>query len=317
MKLKSVIAAILTYTACVFCFCLFASCANAVSSDPLRIFVSIAPEKWLVEQLGGDLVEVGVLLDKGQEPHVYQPSPEKLTALFRSSLYFTTGMEFEKKISQKIKSSAGVKIVDVTGGIKRIPMSRPEQDHHKKKEEHTAQSLHHHDGLDPHIWLNPLNLRQMASNMVTAMIAADPNSANAYRRNQQGVRKNLERLHQELSKQLAPFQGMAFFVFHPAFGYFAHAYGLRQESVAIEGKSPTPKQLYALVKRARADKVKVLFVQPQFDRKTAETVARAIGGKIVELDPLAEDAEKNLRLMTQRIRCSLADQQAVQQAAGF
>jgi zinc transport system substrate-binding protein len=308
MKLKAVIA---IFLACTACLCTFAYGADAA---PMRIFVSIAPEKWLVEQLGGGLVETHVLLDKGQEPHIYQPTPGNLTALFRSRLYFTVGMAFEREISRKIESSAGVRIVDVTTGIKKIPMAP----HHH---EHNNHDRDQHGNLDPHVWLDPVNLQRMASVMATALAAADPENAAVYQQNLQTVTEKLDRLHRDISQQLAPFKGTTFFVFHPAFGYFAHAYGLHQEPVEIEGKSPTPKQLFALVRRAKADKVKVLFVQPQFDRKNARTVARAIGGKIVELDPLAENGEQNLRLMARQIQAALTGQQSKrqfdQQAAGF
>ncbi|MCI5133401.1 MAG: ABC transporter substrate-binding protein, partial [Candidatus Electrothrix sp. EH2] len=89
------------------------------------------------------------------------------------------------------------------------------------------------------------------------------------------------------------------------FGYFAHAYDLHQKAVEIEGKAPSPKQLYALVGQAKADKVKVLFVQPQFDRRNAQAVARAIKGELVVLDPLAENIEQNLRQMAEAVRTAL------------
>ncbi|MCI5221259.1 MAG: ABC transporter substrate-binding protein, partial [Candidatus Electrothrix sp. AR4] len=261
----------------------------------MRVFVSIAPERWLVEQLGGELVETRVLLDKGQEPHTYQPTPENLTALFRSRLYFTVGMEFEREIQRKIESNAGVRVIDVTVGIKKIPMVRHDHKHdHKHDRDQHEEAGHRNSNLDPHVWLDPRNLQKMASIMAMEMAAADSKNTAVYQRNLQRVNEKLIRLHQDVRHQLAPFKGTSFFVFHPAFGYFAHAYGLRQEPVEIEGKSPTPKQLYALVRRAKADQVKVLFVQPQFDRKNARAVAQAVGGKLAELDPLAKDPTRNL-----------------------
>ncbi len=287
-------------------------------AEPLPIFVSIAPQKWLVEQLGGNLVETHVLLDKGQEPHTYQPTPQKITSLFRSRLYFTIGMQFEREVARKISNKKSFnsepQFIDVTTDIKRIPLVA--HHHHKEKEEdHREHDQHQHEEAeqnqehaDPHVWLDPRNVEKIAFAMTEALITADSEHAAAYQQNLKALKERLTRLHQELGQQLAPFHGATFFVFHPAFGYFAHAYGLHQEAVEIEGKAPSPKQLYALVKKAKADKVKILFVQPQFDRKNAQTVAQAIKGRLVELDPLAENIEQNLRQMAKAVQTALAPQ---------
>jgi zinc transport system substrate-binding protein len=282
-------------------------------ADPLPVFVSIAPQKWLLEQLGGELVKAEVLLDKGQEPHSYQPSPEKMNALFRSRLYFTLGMPFEREIGRKIESSqdAGLRLIDVTTDITRIPLLA----HHHGGDEEGHEEHHHHreaeqtqEHADPHTWLDPRNGIKIASAMTEALATADPEHAAAYQHNCTVLQEKLTQLHQELTQQLAPYRGATFYVFHPAFGYFAHAYGLHQEAVEVEGKAPSPKQLYALVKQAKTDKVKVLFVQPQFDRKNAQTVAQALKGKLVVLDPLAEDIEHNLRQIAKAIQTTFAPQ---------
>ena len=116
----------------------------------------------------------------------------------------------------------------------------------------------------------------------------------------------LTRLHHDLSTELAPFKGASFYVFHPSFGYFAREYGLRQQAVEISGKSPTPKQLSALIARARQDRVRIIFVQPQFDSRSAIAVARAIDGVVEPLDALAEDVAANLRTMAARITRALS-----------
>lgn len=280
---------------------------HAVNAEALSVFVSIPPQKWLLEQLGGEFVTAHVLLDKGQEPHSYQPSPDRMTALFRSRLYFTLGMPFEREITEKIEDAAnadtgtGLRIIDLTKGIKKIPIAG--HDHAGEDEMNHEHSQEH---ADPHVWLDPGNLEKMAAIMTEALIETDPKHAAAYQKNLSSLKERLARLHRELQEELAPFRGARFFVFHPAFGYFAHAYNLHQEAVETEGKAPSPKQLYALVRQAKADRVKVLFVQPQFDRRNAQTVARAIKGELAVLDPLAEDIEQNLRQMAAAVRAALS-----------
>lgn len=274
--------------------------APAVSAAPVPVLVSILPQKWLAEQIGGKLITVKVLLEKGQEPHGMEPTPEQLTALFRSRLYFAIGLEFERGLLEKIKKAEStVQIINTVAEIKKIPMT----------EEHDAHGHGHAGlGLDPHVWLDPQNLQKMASSMASALVKADPTNAAAYQQNAEAVLKELTNLQEELQRKLAPFKGQSFLVFHPAFGYFAHAFGLRQEAVEIEGKSPAPKQLYELIAKAKKEKVKVIFVQPQFDRKNAATIAQAISGKVAALDPLAENIPENLRSMAEQISSALAHQ---------
>ncbi|MCI5137056.1 MAG: zinc ABC transporter substrate-binding protein, partial [Candidatus Electrothrix sp. AR1] len=149
-------------------------------TEPLPVFVSIGPQKWIVEQLGGDFVSTQVLLDKGQEPHTYQPSPEKMTTLFRSRLYFTVGMQFEREIVRKIgnneSSGSGLQFIDVTTGIKKIPMvahhhEESHEEHDEHRHEETEQPQEH---ADPHLWLDPRNVEKMASAMTEALVTADP-----------------------------------------------------------------------------------------------------------------------------------------------
>jgi len=132
----------------------------------------------------------------------------------------------------------------------------------------------------PHVWLSPPNLSRMAEIMAKAMSDADPDHAAIYRENLKQTVATLQQLHHELSLELAPFRGTSFYVFHPSFGYFAKEYGLRQAAVEVSGKSPTPKQLSALIARARQDRVRIIFVQPQFDSRSAAAVARAIDGVV-------------------------------------
>ena len=273
----------------------------AVMAAPMQVFVSIAPEKWLVDQLGGDQVETSVLLDRGQDPHSFQPVPSQITALFRARIYFTIGMEFERQISRKIEHSL-VQIVDCTRSIRRAPITGYDSGSHQAG---ASTSIRHDHALDPHVWLTPVNLEKMASFMAETMAAADPENAPLYQANLEQVKQRLTALHQEIKTILAPWKGATIFVFHPAFGYFTREYHLQQQAVEVEGKSPAPRQLYALIKQAKSDKVKVIFVQPQFDRKSAAMVAQAIGGRVVPLDPLAGNVVDNLRTMAAAIDAAL------------
>ncbi len=304
-------ARLLTVLLALFLFTSPAFCA------PTEVFVSIPPQKWLSDQLGGPLVTTSVLVGKGQDPHTYEPTPQQITALSRASIYFTLDLEFEEQILPKVKKTVpSLLLIDTADTIPKIAMT--ERDHDKRDhdqpnhaahehDEHAhAKNEHHHEGLDPHVWLSPLNLKIMATTMTRALCANDPANQSIYEKNLVTVHQKLDQVHQEISRDLTPFQGASFFVFHPAFGYFAHAYHLRQRAVETGGKSPSPKQLSALIHEAKESGVRVIFVQPQFDPKSAEVVAKAINGEVIPLDPLAEDVLSNLKTMAARIKTAFS-----------
>lgn len=275
----------------------------------MEVFVSIPPQKWLSDRIGEGLVTTHVLVEKGQDPHTYEPTPRQIMALSKAKLYFTLDLEFEDQIVPRLKKTVPtLHIIDTADSIAKISMTEDGHDKTGKDEHAHATGYHNYpNGLDPHLWLSPLNLKTMAAAMARAMITEDPANRNAYEKNLAAVSSTLETLHQQITQDLAPYHGATFYVFHPAFGYFAHTYHLRQEAIETGGKSPSPRQLAALIARAQEVKARVIFVQPQFDPKSAQTVADAIHGKVVPLDPLAEDVPLNLKTMADKIKTALQE----------
>ncbi len=269
-------------------FLLFPAQAFSGNQSDFDVFVSVPPQKWLGEQLGDGRIKVHLLVEKGQDPHGFEPAPRKIQALAGARLFFTAGLEFEQELVRRLQTGAPhLRIVDSSRTIQKIQMQGVVHAHGER--------------LDPHVWLSPPNLKSMAAVMATAFIENDPGHEHLYEKNLELVNGLLDDLDQEITKILFPYRGASFFVFHPAFGYFAKRYQLQQVAVETGGKSPTPKQLFRLIRKARAEGVRVVFVQPQFDPGSAEKVATAINGKVVPLDPLAEDAAQNLENMAVKI----------------
>jgi zinc transport system substrate-binding protein len=260
----------------------------AVEQGEIDVFISIPPQKWLCEQLGGEHLKVSLLIAKGQEPHAFDPSPRQIRALSGADLFFTVGLIFEQELIRRLKTGApNLQIVDSSKNIEKIPMDTAGHGHSATR--------------DPHVWLSPLNLKSMAEVMAAALVENDPDHEQFYRNNLLSVNDQLDDLDNNIQKKLFPYKGTSFFVFHPAFGYFANRYKLHQVAVETGGKTPTPKQLFALIGKARSTGVKVIFVQPQFDPRSAESVAKGIGGKVVPLDSLAENVVENMESMAEEI----------------
>jgi len=275
---------------------------------PLKIYVSIPPQEWLVQSIGGDRTDTEIVLGKGQDPHMFEPSPRQLVGLSRADIYFTIGMTFEDQIAEKLTAAeTGLTIVDMSQAVQKIPMSGNTHDSesahsHPQHQPHNTAHTGTEETLDPHIWLSPLNLMAMAEIVAQALAEADPENRSFYESNALATKEKLTALQQELSSKLKPFRGESFFVYHPSFGYFADAYGLNQHAIELDGKAPSPRQLSRLIADARAEGARVLFVQPQFDPKSARAVAQAIGGTVVPLDPLDSDVYTNLKHMADSIQ---------------
>jgi zinc transport system substrate-binding protein len=269
--------------------------SQALAVEKVPVFVSIAPQKFFVEQIGKNLVHVEVMVEPGASPHIYEPKPGQMTAISRARIYFAIGVGFEKAWLKRIgASNPAMTVVHTDEGIQKLPMSthHHEDDKHHQKDHHAG---HDHGTPDPHIWLSPPLVMVQASNIVKALQEVDPANRSEYEANYRAFVTRVGDLDGELQRLFSGREGMEFMVFHPAWGYFAEAYGLRQVPIEVEGKDPKPAQLKKIIDRARERNIKVVFVQPQFSSKSAEQVAREIGGEVAFVDPLAPYWEENLR----------------------
>ncbi len=299
-------------------FLILVMSSSTVAAEKINVFVSIPPQKWLIDRIGGELLSTNVLVGKGQDPHTFEPSPKQIAALSAAKIWFISDMEFEHQLMNKIKqNNPKLHIVEMNHDVKKLEIK---EDHHHDDHGHDDQHKHaednhadHHDEnhseheeYDPHVWLSPTNLKKMADTVTLELTEQDNPHATVYRQNNIAFQQELTELHREITAKLAPFAGSSFYVYHPSFGHFAHTYKLEQHAVEIEGKSPTPKQIKALISQAKSENIKVIFVQPQFDPKSAQAVASAIGGNVVALDALEEDVMTNLKTMADKISSALA-----------
>jgi len=185
-------------------------------------------------------------------------------------------------------------------GIYRRPLDAP-LSHRDETDAHG-----HEAGIpDPHIWLSYREILIQAGNISKGLSAADPAHAAAYKKNFDTFADDLERVHMRLKKLFEPYRGKSFIVFHPAFGYFADTYGLVQVPIEIEGKSPTPRQIELLIEHAREKNVEIIFISPQFDKKSAQTIADAVGGAVISINPLEKDVLQNLETIAEKVAAAL------------
>jgi len=288
---------------------LFVCIWPAVALAKVPVFVSILPQRYFVEQIGGEHVDVQVMVLPGASPTTYEPKSRQMAAIAKAKIYFSMGVPFEAVWLEKIVSSnKNLRVVPMDRGIQKLAMASFHS--HDETEQRTGgQTLSHGDGKaefhgipDPHVWLSPPLVILQARTILGALQDIDPENGSAYEANFQTFILQVLALDKELRQLLEPYHGQRFMVFHPAWGYFADTYHLEQVPVEIEGKTPKPAQLKALITTARNYRIKVLFLQPQVSAKIAGQVAREIGAQVAWADPLAMDWAQNLRNVAGKFR---------------
>lgn len=302
----------------VILFLLTALSMGLVKADGrVKVFTSILPIAYFVERVGGPHVEVSVLVGPGQDPHTFEPTPRVMAKLADAQILFKMGFPFEETLIKKIGSTfKNVEVVDLQKGIKLRPLTEEEagaeEVKHGRGHGHGEADEHEHrhepGEMDQHTWLDPQLAKVQARTIADTLIRIDPSHQAQYEKNVKAFQADLDTVHAQLTKALAPVKGKSFFVFHPAYGYFGDAYGLKQVAIQLGGKEPTARQLAKLIQLAKEDGVRVIFVQPQFSKKSAEALAKSIGGAVVPLDDLAADYLGNLREMAARLDSALHGQ---------
>ena len=254
---------------------LLAGCTGAppVSDTPI-VVTSVLPQAWLVRELAGDLVRVEVLIPPGASPATFEPTASQMRTMASAALFYRVGhpdFPFEKAwLEPMLDDLPDLRIVSDADGAALL-----------------------HD--DPHLWVSPRTARSSAVRLAAELQTLLPEHRDLVSERLRALTGRLETLDREIAELLAPHAGRRFLVFHPAWGYFAVAYGLEQVAVEHEGKEPAPAELIELARRMRSEGIEVLFVQPQISPRSAEAVARELGMRVVVADPLAAEWDENLR----------------------
>lgn len=255
----------------------------------IKTFVSIVPQKYFVERIGGELVDVSVMVLPGNSPATYEPRPQQMVSLSGTKVYYAIGVPFERTWLKKITAiNPTMLLVHTEAGIEKTPMN-----------------AHSRDGIkDPHIWLSPPLVMIQASNILSALLKIDPDNSELYEKNYKKFIMEIVDLDVELRGIFLGREGASFMVFHPAWGYFARTYGLKMVPIESEGKEPKPAALHRLIKKAKEHNINMVFVQPEFSVKSAKIIAKEIGGHVAFASPLALNWKKNLKEVAAKFQAS-------------
>jgi len=262
----------------------------------INAIVSILPQQTFLKAIGGDKVNIALMVQPGNSPHTYEPKPSQMVAVAKADIYFAIDVEFEHVWLPKFQSlNENMQIVDIAEGVEKMHMA---QAHHT----HETHDEHDHKGEDPHIWTAPSNVKILAKNIYNALAKYDSVNAPYYKKNLDTFLASVKKTNTEIKEILSTLkQSRTFMVFHPSWGYFAKTYDLTQIALEVEGKSPKPREIVHLIKEAREEKVNAIFTQPEFSDASAKIIANELNIPVVKVSPMAGNWSENLIQMAKTI----------------
>lgn len=274
------------------------SCGGGNRSESRGVIsVSIAPIKYFTEAIAGDDFEVNVMVPAGSDPHFYEPSMAQVQNLSKSLAYISIGyLDFEVAWLYKFyQVNPEMKIISFANNQELLYASAWEHGDHM-----------HYEGVDPHFWVSPKSAYRMAADIKDLLLAINPSGAVKYEENYTKLISQISEIDREAGEMLAPWGGRKFMIYHPVLGYFARDYGLEQVAIEHEGKEPSPSALRELIDLARANEIKTIFVQQEFDRKNAEVIAAEVGAQVITIDPLSPDWQGAVRAIASALAGSFS-----------
>ncbi|CAH2214755.1 metal ABC transporter solute-binding protein, Zn/Mn family [Tepidibacter aestuarii] len=271
--------------------------SSDLGTDNIKVSVAIVPEKTFVKAVGGDLLDVEVMIPPGYSPANYQPTPKQMSKLSESRIYFSIGVPTEESnIIPMIEGlNESIKVVHLDDKVRNVYPDRMFNEEHEDDSGEYTHDEHDHEGRDPHIWLSPKRVKVMIDEIKNELIELDPDNKQIYEKNAMDYISKIDEVDKEIKDTLNNVSKQSFIIYHPSFGYFADDYDLNMVAIEEEGKETTVKRLQDIIDFAKENNIKFVFYQEEFDSKQADTIAKEIGGESIQVSPLSRDYIKNLK----------------------
>ncbi len=266
------------YLAAIALVVVMAGCGHRAprANGKMVVAASIGPLDYFSTRVGGELVDVTLLVPPGASPHTYQLGPDQMRVLSNASVLVLNGINLEFWAGKAVDAADNPKlIVIVTAAGLKIADSPAERDE---------------GSGNPHVWNDPIYAIHQVNAIEAGFVKADPKHERAYRENAARLVAELRRLDRDIRGRVEKFSSKSFVAFHPAWVYFARRYGLTEAAVieSSPGKEPSPSEVRKIVDTARKIRAKAIFAEPQFSPKSARVVADEIGAKVIYLNPIGE-----------------------------
>ena len=260
--------------------------ASGNASHRIKVATTIPPLGDFVKAVGGEKVEVTVVVPPGAEPHTFEPTPSLMMDVAKANLYVMNGAGLEFWMDKLLEANKRMVVVDSSQGVALLQERKGE--------------------IDPHVWISLRNAACQVNNICSGLITVDPADKDYYIKNRDDYLQKLQSLDEELNQTFAGKKNRIFIVHHPAWTYFARDYDLSQVPLMENEKEPGPKYLGEMIDLARRNNITTIFIEPEYNPKAAEVIAREMNARIVTLDPLAENYYESMAYAGREIALSLA-----------
>lgn len=258
---------------------------NDTTPSPIKVVTTIAPQEELIRSIGGDKVQVTVMVPPGVEPHTFEPTPQQVRQVADADIYVKNGAGLEFWLDKLLSVNKKMMVLDSSQNVDLIGETGSES--------------------DPHTWLSLRNAAIQVRNICAGLIELDPENANYYLKNRDRYLQKLATLDAELNQTFASKKRKIFIVHHPAWTYFARDYGLEQVPLMEHEAEPGPRYLAKVIELGRENNISTIFAEPEFNPKAAEVIARETNAQVVIIDPLAGNYLENMRNVGNKIAESL------------
>jgi zinc transport system substrate-binding protein len=250
------------------------------------ISVSIQPIGYFVDRLTVNTLEVNVMVPSGASHGSYSPSPRQFRKLSDSDLYLRIGfLGYEQAWIGKLQEmNPNMKVVNLSDYVNLIRGMEIDHGNHK-----------HEGGIDPHIWMSPLIMKELLPLIKTSLIDVYPDLKEVIENNYPKVQFEVEALHDEYAALSKTLSNKTFMIYHPALTYLARDYGFTQVSIEHEGKEPSPAMMGRIIRDAREHSVSVIFIQEEYDMRSAELISKETGAKLLQINPLSYDWMESMK----------------------
>ncbi|QRM55751.1 zinc ABC transporter substrate-binding protein ZnuA [Sinorhizobium sp. BG8] len=286
---------------------LFAAAGSVQAQSP-SVVASIKPVHSLVAAIMQGVGEPALIVDGAASPHTYSMKPSKAALLQDANMVFWVGPGLEAFLGKPLQSlgaSAVVVELEDAPGLEKLKFREggafeahdhgdheAQEAHHEEGEHaHEQEDGHDHDhgGFDMHLWLDPANAKAMAAEIERKLSAADAANAATYKANLATLDAKLDALDAEIAETVAPIKEKPFIVFHDAYQYFEHRYGLRVAgSITVSPETmPGAERISEIHKKIGDLGATCVFAEPQFEPKLVNVVIEGTPARSGTLDPEA------------------------------
>ncbi|OGU37544.1 MAG: hypothetical protein A2068_00410 [Ignavibacteria bacterium GWB2_35_6b] len=286
------------YILLIFASTILFSCSKSISNK-INITVGIEPQKFFVEKIGGDKVEISVLVKSGMSPENFEPLPSQLLDVSDSKIYYKIGMPFEEILIKNFpQSNPSLKIIDTSKDIN----FRNSESSISVFENENIHLNHNHGLYDPHIWLSPELVKKQAEAIYNSLNEIDPINKNYYEKKYSTFLNEIDSVKKIITENLGTLKKRVVLVYHPAWGYFCDEFSLKQVPIEFEGKEPGIKDLSKIISFVKGNNIKFILGESQNNSPALISIAKELGVKIIKHDPLSSNYFENLISLSKIIR---------------